>query len=73
MNNKSTRNKLAKNAKKYRIKSGLTQEKVAEVADIEYKYYQSIEGKSPPNITIETLDKLAKALKISPSKLISDD
>lgn len=73
MKKKTTRNKLAENTKKYRIKNGFTQEKIAEVADIEYKYYQSIEGKNPPNITLETLDKLAKALKTSPSELLKDD
>lgn len=73
MTNDNTRNKLAKNTKKYRLQSGLTQERLAEVADIEYKYYQSIEGKNPPNITLETLEKIAKALKTSPSNLIKDD
>jgi len=48
----------------------LTQEQLAEKIGIEYKYYQRIEGKNPPNIRIETIEKLAKALKTTPSNLL---
>ena len=48
----------------------MTQEGLAEKAGIDYKYLQKIEGKNPPNLKLETIEKLAKALRIKPSKLI---
>jgi len=48
----------------------LTQEELSEMAGIDYKYLQKIEGKSPPNIKLETIEKIAKALKITPAKLL---
>jgi len=56
--------------KNLRTKMGLTQDQLAELADIDYKYLQKIEGKNPPNLKVETIEKLAKALKTSPSKLL---
>lgn len=50
--------------------SGLTQEKLAELSGIDYKYLQKIEGSSPPAIRIDTLEKLAKALRIKPYKIL---
>ena len=66
----SIRLKLGKKIKGLRQKHAVTQEKLAEVTGIDYKYLQKIEGKNPPNIKIETLEKLAKAFKILPSKLL---
>ena len=62
--------KAGKKIKELRERYGLTQEKLAESADIDYKYLQRIEGKHPPNLKIETLEKLAKALKTKPAQLI---
>ena len=56
--------------KELRERYGITQEKLAEQADIDYKYLQRIEGKRPPNLKIETLEKLAKALKTKPARLL---
>lgn len=53
-----------------RKKRGYTQEKLSETTGIDYKYIQKIESKSPPNIRLETIEKLAKALKTTPSKLL---
>jgi len=44
-----------------RQKRGLTQEALAERADIKYKHYQSIEGGRKPDVRLSTLVKLAKA------------
>lgn len=52
-----------------RIKNGLTQQDLAYTAGIDYKYLQKIESKSPPNISLQVIEKLSKALKISPEKL----
>lgn len=65
------KNKLGKHIKNLRTKRGLTQEELAATAGIDYKYLQRIEGKSPPNIGIELIDKIARALKTTPSKLLN--
>ena len=64
--------KMAKKIKELRHKRGYTQEKLSELSGIDYKYLQRMEGKSPPNIKIETIERLAKAFKISVSKLLED-
>jgi len=61
---------LGKNIRKLRLKRGYTQEKLAELADIDYKYLQKIEGKNPPALKIDTIEKIAKVLKTSPAKLL---
>jgi len=66
----SIRIKLGKRIRELRKKRGYTQEKLSEAVNIDYKYIQRIEGKNPPNIRMETLQRLAKALKITPSKLL---
>ena len=50
----------------------LTQWKFSEVAEIDYKYLQRIEGKNPPALKIDTIGKLAKALKVKPADLLRD-
>lgn len=62
--------KLAKRIKQLRKNLGLTQEKLSEVSGIDYKYIQRIEGKNPPNIKLETIERLAKTLKTTPSRLL---
>jgi len=62
--------KFSKRLKELRKKNGLTQEKLAELADISYKNIQYLESKNPTCPSLITIHKLAKALKISPSKLI---
>ena len=62
--------KLAKKVKQLRNGLGFTQEKLSEASGIDYKYIQRIEGKNPPNIKLETIERLAKTLKTTPSKLL---
>ena len=62
--------KLGKRIKELRAKKKITQEELASTAEIDYKYLQTIEGKNPPNVKIETINKIAKAFKISPSQLL---
>lgn len=64
--------KTAKRIKELRRKRGYTQEKLSKLSGIDYKYLQRMEGKSPPNIKIETIERLAKAFEISVSKLLED-
>jgi transcriptional regulator with XRE-family HTH domain len=61
---------LGKRIKELRAKCGYTQEKLSEIADIDYKYIQKIEGKNPPALKIDTIDKLAKAFKVKPAELL---
>ena len=63
--------KVGQRIKELRLKLGFTQEKLAEKTGIDYKYLQKIEGKSPPNIKLETIEKLAKAFKVNLSKLLN--
>ncbi|MFA5411284.1 MAG: helix-turn-helix transcriptional regulator [Candidatus Omnitrophota bacterium] len=62
--------KFGKRLRELRNKRKLTQEKLSELAVIDYKYLQKIEGKNPPNIKLETIEKLAKTLKVKPSELL---
>ncbi|MFT5207340.1 MAG: transcriptional regulator with XRE-family HTH domain [Candidatus Omnitrophota bacterium] len=52
---------LAKELRRLRLKSGLTQEQVAEKIGLSLRYYQNIEAKLPTRgTTLETLEKLGK-------------
>ena len=62
---------FSENLRKERQKSGLTQEKIAEMINISARYYQMLESKNPPAVKIDTIEKLAKALRIKPSKLLN--
>jgi transcriptional regulator with XRE-family HTH domain len=63
---------IASNFKKERIEQGFTQEKLAEMNDIDYKYYQRIESGNV-NITMKTLLKLSESLNINPLKLFGEE
>jgi len=66
----SIRLKLGKRLKELRKKRGFTQEQLSEKTGIDYKYVQRIESKKPPDIRLETIGRLAKALKTKPSTLL---
>ena len=61
---------LARKLKNLRIKQGLTQERVAEKANMPIRYYQKLESGNPHAVRTTTLEKLAKAFKTTPSKLL---
>lgn len=61
---------LGRKIKEFRRKRGITQEKLAELAETSYKYIQRIEGKTPPDVRLTTIVKLAKALKVKPAELL---
>lgn len=63
--------KFGARVRQLRIKKGLTQQKLAELADLEYKYIQRIEGKNPPSIGLLKLTKLARALRATLGTLLS--
>ena len=62
--------KLGKKLKQLRKKAGITQEELAQLSGVDYKYIQRLEGKSPSSPSLNIIEKLAKAFKISPSKLL---
>lgn len=61
---------LAKRLKDLRKKQKLTQEQMAEKLEMDLRYYQRLESAKPNAVKIDTIDKIAKVLKISPSKLL---
>lgn len=56
---------IAKNIKKYREKLGISQDKLSKLADIGYNVIIKIESGATPNLTIETMAKMAKGLGVS--------
>lgn len=63
--------KLGKKIRELRKKKKLTQERLSELAGVDYKHIQLLESKNPPAAKIDTIEKLAKAFKISPSNIIN--
>lgn len=68
--NTAIEQKLAKRLKDLRKEFKLTQEKLAELSGVDYKHIQLLESKNPPAAKLDTIEKLAKAFKIAPSRLI---
>ena len=62
--------RLGKRLRALRRQKKLTQEKLAGLADLEYKYIQRLEGKKPSSPTLNSLEKLAKAFNINIPKLL---
>jgi transcriptional regulator with XRE-family HTH domain len=61
---------LGKKIRDLRKRKNITQEQLAELVKTSYKYIQRIEGKTPPDIRLSTLRRIAEALKTSPSHLL---
>ena len=70
-NNKTVNNSvISKNIKKYRNKLGLSQDRLSKLADVTYNTIIKIESGANKNPTIDTLSKIAKALKVGVDDLI---
>ena len=67
----SVQETFAQNMRIYRIREGLSQEALAERCGLHRTYIGSIEQKSC-NVTLDTLQKVAKALKVSPIELLKE-
>ena len=63
--------KFGKQLRHIRIQKGLSQEKLANLAELDRTYIPSIE-KGERNISIETIAKLAKALEVEISFFFKD-
>ena len=67
----NVRIQLAHKLRRLRKKHGLTQEETAGLAGMDSRHYQKFESfKKPQSPRLETIEKLAKAFKITPSKLL---
>ncbi len=66
---RSARLILAENIKKARLEKGLSQEALAEVCELHRTYIGSVE-RGERNISIDNIERIAKALRISMSKLV---
>jgi len=61
---------IGKNIKKLRQDNGISQDKLSKLADISLNTVVKIELDQNPNPTLETIQKLAKALDVSLDDLI---
>ena len=61
--------KFGKRLKELRLQKGLSQETLANIADLDRTYIPSIE-KGERNVSITVIEKLAKALGLSMTDLI---
>ena len=62
---------ISKNVKRLRLRQGLSQEEFADRCGYHRTYIGSIE-RAERNITISTLESLAKALGVGPDELLRD-
>lgn len=63
-------NKISKNIKKLRQAKGLSQDRLSKAADVSYNSIIKLETGGITNPTIETLQKIARALGSSVDDLI---
>jgi transcriptional regulator with XRE-family HTH domain len=66
----SARLNFSKNLKKFRLERGLSQEDLADECGLHRTYVSSVE-RGERNITVDNMDKLAIALGVDLSELIS--
>ncbi len=62
-------NKISENIRKLRQKKGMFQDRLSKEADLALNTIVKIETGENPNPTLETLEKIAKALEVSVSDL----
>ena len=62
--------RIGKRIRELRKKCAYTQDKLSEITEIDYKYIQRIEGKNPPALKVDTIERIAKALKVKPAELL---
>jgi len=63
-------NKIGKNIKKLRQAKSLSQDRLSKLADVSYNSIIKLETGGITNPTIDTLQKIAKALDVSVDDLI---
>jgi len=65
-------NIVSENIRKLRQKKGISQDRLSKEADIALNTVVKIETGENPNPTVETLEKIAKALDVSMADLFKD-
>lgn len=63
---------FARNLKELRVRQGLSQEELADIAGLHRTYVGSVE-RGERNISLDNMDRLASALKINIQDLLLDD
>jgi transcriptional regulator with XRE-family HTH domain len=66
------RRRFARNLKNIREKKELTQEQLAERLGISVRYVQKLESKNCPNVKLDTIEGLSKALKVNPIEFLEN-
>jgi transcriptional regulator with XRE-family HTH domain len=66
------RHVVAKNVRLIRNNRGWSQEELAEKAELHRTYIGSIE-RAERNVSIDNIEKLARALQVKPQQLLSDE
>ena len=66
----SSKDNLSKTVRRLREKMGISQEKLARLADVSNNTIINIEAGKQQNPTIDTIKKIAKALNVSIEELI---
>ena len=61
---------LSDNIKKFRKKKGISQDKLAKLADVTHTTLVKLESGANKNPTVKTLSKIANALEISIDELM---
>ena len=61
---------IGKNIKRFRQDKGLSQDKLSKLADLSLNTVVKIELDESPNPTIETVQRVAKALEVSVDDLL---
>jgi transcriptional regulator with XRE-family HTH domain len=62
---------VGQNIRSYRKQAGLSQEKLAEKASLSYKYLGEVE-RGYVNVSLDSLMRLAKSLKVKLRDLVTD-
>jgi len=70
--NKTLRVIFARNLRTLRLAKGLSQEALAELAELHRTYVSSVE-RCERNITLDSVERLAKALSANPLDMLSED
>ncbi|MCK4355052.1 helix-turn-helix transcriptional regulator [Candidatus Parcubacteria bacterium] len=68
--NNILKSNIGKNIKKLRQKKGISQDRLSKIADLSLNTIVNIETGNNPNPTLETLQKIAKALNVSVDELL---
>jgi transcriptional regulator with XRE-family HTH domain len=70
MSSTNSKSNIAKNIRRLRQAKRLSQDRLSKLADLSLNSIVNIESGNNPNPTIETLEKIAKALGVSIEELL---